>query len=261
MLYIPQQARRPRLVYEVPAVREDWDLGEEKVPESTPHDRNAETVRRMLDAWVERTGRSAVVCRNLAVRWDEDRPSIGVDPDVCVLSPPPPDADDLLSLRCWETGHFPPILAVEIVSTSRPDKDYGQSPAKYASNGTRELWVFDPKMAGPKAHGGPHRLQVWRRDERGDFVRVYAGEGPTWSEAVGAWIFAVNEGRSLRIADDEAGTSWWMTGEEAERAAKEAERAAKEAERAAKEEALLKAERLAQKLRELGIDPDALDAG
>lgn len=267
MLYTPQQARRPRLVYEVPAVREDWDLGEDTVPESTPHDRVAETLRRLLDAWIERTGRDAVVCRNLAVRWVEERPSIGVDPDVCVLSPPPPDADDLLSLRTWETGHFPPVFAIEVVSTSRPDKDYGQSPAKYALNGTRELVVFDPKLAGSKAHGGPLRLQVWRREGSGDFVRVYAGEGPAWSEALGAWLFAVNEGRALRIADDEAGTSWWMTNEEAERARAEAERARAEAERAraeaeraAKEEAQQKAERLAQKLREMGIDPDSLAA-
>jgi hypothetical protein len=33
---------------------------------------------------------------------------------------------------------------------------------------------------------------------------------------------AVDEGRRLRIAEDEALTSWWMTPEEAERAAKEA---------------------------------------
>jgi hypothetical protein len=52
--------------------------------------------------------------------------------------------------------------------------------------------------------------------------RVYAGEGPVWSAAVDGWLFAVNEGQSLRIAFDEAGTRWWMTSEEAERAAKEA---------------------------------------
>lgn len=276
MLYVPQQARRPRLVYEVPAVREDWVLTEDKVPESRRHDRGSEAVFDLLDAWVQRTGQDAVVCRNLAVRWDENRPAIGVDPDVCVISPPPPEDEDgdVLSLRLWETGHFPPVLAIEIVSASRADKDYEQSPAKYASNGTQELWVLDPKMAGPKARGGPHRLQVWRRDEQGDFLRVHAGDGPVWSDAVHAWLFVVNEGRSLRIADDEAGTSWWMTREEEERAAKDKERAAKdkersekekersekEKERAAKEEALHKAERLAQKLRELGIDPDEIKA-
>jgi Uma2 family endonuclease len=254
-----QLLRRPKLVYEIAPVREDWVLTEDKVPESRPHDLVAERLRDLLVAWAQRTGRRVAVCRNLAVRWDEARPAIGVDPDVCVLEPPPPQGDELMSLLLWDTGHFPPCLAVEIVSASRADKDYGQSPEKYAANGTRELWVFDPKMAGPKAYGGPFRLQVWRRDADDDFQRVYAGAGPVWSEAVQGWLFAVNEGRSLRLADDEAGTSWWMTGEEAERAAKEAERAAKEAERAAKEAERAVKERFAAKLRELGVDPDSIE--
>lgn len=258
MLQTSRHPRRSRLIYEVAPSAEDWTLSEEKVPESKRHDRAAEIVYGQLDAFVERTRRDAVVCRSLAVRWDEDRPGIGVDPDVCLIEPAPPEGDDLESLLLWKSGHHPPLLAVEIVSASRPDKDYSQSPDKYAANGTQEAWIFDPKMAGKRARGGPYRIQVWRRNDEGDFLRVYAGEGPAWSEAVKAWIFAANEGRSLRIADDEAGTSWWMTREEAERAAKETERAAKEAERAAKEEAQLRAERLSLKLRELGIDPDAV---
>ncbi len=247
----PHPSHRARLVYETPSARGDWVLSEDKVPESRPHDLRSERLRALLTAWGLRRGRDVIVCRNLAVRWDEDHPTIGVDPDVCVLEPPPPEGDELLSLLLWHTGHLPPILAVEIVSRTRADKDYSQSPAKYAVNGTRELWVFDPTMSGPKAHGGPFRLQVWRRQDNGDFRRVYEGEGPVWSEAVEGWLFAVDEGQSLRIADDEAGTSWWMTGEETERAAKETERAAKE-------EARKRADRLAEKLRALGVDPDAV---
>lgn len=228
------------------------------MPESKPHDRGAEAVFAQLDAWVERTKRDAVVCRNLALRWEEDRPNIGVDPDVCVIEPAPPEGNDIQSLLTWNTGHFPPVLAVEIVSASRPGKDYTESPAKYAACGVEELWIFDPHMAGRRSIGGPYRIQVWRRNVDDDFSRVYAGEGPAHSEVVRAWLFATNEGRTLRIANDEAGTSWWMTREEAERAAKEAERAAKEAERAAKEEAQRHVERLAAKLRELGVEPDAI---
>lgn len=258
MLQASRRQRRPRLIDEVPKARGDWDLSEDKVPESRPHDRATELVFDQLDAMVERTGRDALVCRNLAVRWDEDRPRIGVDPDICLIEPAPPEGKDLESLLLWNTGHHPPLVAVEIVSASRASKDYAQSPLKYAVNGTGELWVFDPRLAGPRGTDGPHRLQVWRRDESDDFRRVYAGEGPARSEALHAWIFAVNEGRTLRIADDEAGTSWWMTREEAERKAKEAERKAKEAERKAREEAQLRAERLAEKLRALGVDPDSI---
>ena len=103
--------------------------------------------------------------------------------------------------------------------------------------------IFDPKLAGPKIYGGPYRIQLWRRGPNGEFVRAYAGEGPVRSQAVGGFLVAVDEGRRLRIADDEALTSFWMTPEEAERAAKEAERAAKEA-------ALAKIAELEEKLRD-----------
>ena len=239
-----QTAPRARLVYEIPSVREDWALPEDKVPESRPHDLVVDRVRALLTAWAHRTAPSAAVCRNLAVRWDEDHPAVGVDPDVCVIDPPPPEGDELTSLRLWHTGHHAPLLAVEIVSPSRADKDYTQSPDKYAASGTQELWVFDPKLAGPRALGGPFRIQVWTRDGNGDFRRVYADKGPAWSEAVKGWLFAVDEGQSLRLAADEAGTSWWMTREEAERASKE------EAER--------RADRLAARLRDLGVDPESL---
>jgi Uma2 family endonuclease len=258
----PQQAapRRPRVIYDVPepAARADWMLSEDSVPESRPHDLVVDRVRALLTAWAQRISLRAAICRNLAVRWKEETPAIGVDPDVCVLAPPPPEGDALPSLRLWQPGHVPPVLAVEIVSASRADKDYTQSPDKYAANGTGELWVFDPMLAGPKTQGGPFRIQVWRRNDEGDFRRVYSGEGPAWSEAVRGFLHAVDGGSELAICDDVQGTRRWLTAEEAERAAKETERAAKEAERAAKEEAQRRAERLAEKLRALGVDPDEL---
>lgn len=165
-----------------------------------------------------------MIGRNIALRWDELHPQVGVDPDVYVVEPPPPEGDEVMSLRTWATGHSPPLLAVEIVSPSRPEKDYGQSPQKYAASGTGELWIFDPNLFGPSSHGGPFRLQVWRRDPEGRFVRVYAGEGPVRSEAIGGWVFATSEGQTLAIADDEAGTRFWRTPEEMERERADAER-------------------------------------
>lgn len=213
---------RVTLRYDVSCAVDDWTLSEDQVPESSAHDRVSDLLKYLLIAWAARMGRNAKIGRNLALRWDEEHPQVGVDPDVYVVEPPPPEEDgDLTSLRLWEDGHHPPLLAIEIVSASRADKDYGASPAKYAASGTRELWVFDPKLAGPKERNGPFRLQVWTRDEDDVFQRVYAGPGPVWSPAVQGWLFAVDEGRSLRIASDEAGTEWWMTGEEAERAAKD----------------------------------------
>jgi Uma2 family endonuclease len=234
---VTQSSRLVGVHYAVLAQRTDeaWELAEETMPESVIHDEAVELLRALLAFWARGTGADTMVARNLAVRWDEAHPKVGVDPDVCVLRPAPPDPRNLTSVRTWLPGHDAPLLAVEVVSESNPRKDYAIAPDKYAASGTRELWIFDPTLAGPAAHGGPHRLQLWSRHPDGDFVRLYAGNGPVHSPVIEAWLVVVDEGRRLRIARDQAATQFWMTSEEAERAAKEAERAARHVERAAKE--------------------------
>jgi len=233
------------LRYQVERHRDDWTLPQETVPESRPHDLTLDLLKALLAAWIARTGRDAQVGRNLAVRWEKDRPNVGADPDLYLVEPSPPEGDRVESLRLWLPDHHPLMLAVEVVSSSNATKDYAVSPDKHAAAGTQELWVFDPGLAGPRARGGPSRLQIWSRQEDGAFDRVYTGEGPARSPVLDAWLFAVDEGQRLRIASDQAGTQWWMTATETERAAKETERAAKvaalamlDAERAAKEAAL-----------------------
>ncbi len=243
---------RVTLRYDVDTARDEWTLPEEPVPESQPHDRVLDLIKAILLCWVARTGRSAQVARNLAVRWDETRPNVGVDPDLCVISPRTPEGDDLTSLCTWKPGHRPPVIALEVVSESKPGKDYVSAPERYAASGTGELWIFDPKLAGPVSHGGPHRLQVWRRSADGAFERVYAGEGPAYSAQADAWLFAVDEGRRLRVADDREGTSWWPSAVEAERAANEAALQVAAAERAAKEAALARLAELEAELRRRG---------
>jgi Uma2 family endonuclease len=228
MLSPSVRRRGVRLSFEVEPYPASWLIeDDEKVPQSRPHHLRAHRLEALLLGWKARTGRNVQVGRELALRWDEQNPKVGVDPDVYVVEPPPPEGDEVMSLRTWDTGHYPPLLAVEVVSRSRPNKDYGSAPLKYAAAGVGELWIFDPELAGPKAQGGPFRLQIWRPGADGDFSRVYAGEGPARSQALDAWVFATDEGRSLAIADDEAGTRWWMTREE----------------------------QLAEKLRALGVDP------
>lgn len=223
------------VTYVVPRSRAGWELSEETMPESFLHDEVVSFLRALLTAWAARSGRG-LVTRNIAVRWDQARPQVGVDPDLAVLDPPPPEGRDVRSVRLWEPGHVAPRLAIEVVSETNPRKDYLIAPDKYAASGTRELWIFDPLLAGPPIQGGPHRLQLWQRDDAGAFTRTYAGEGPVFSDAVHAHLVVVDEGRKLRIAGAPDLTGLWLTAEEQERAAKEEERAAKEEERAAREE-------------------------
>ena len=200
----------------VPVVRPDvgWELSEETMPESELHAHAVDLLRALLRHWAESSG--ARIVWNLAVRWVERDARIGVDPDVAVLLPPPPvEEKSLTSLRTWLPGHAAPALAIEVVSESNPNKDYAVAPAKYAASGTKELWVFDPLLVGPKIFGGPFRIQVYRRDDAGTFARLYAGDGPAYSPALRAWAIPTDEGRMLRVADDESATKFWLTREEA----------------------------------------------
>jgi hypothetical protein len=212
------------------------------VPESIPHDTVAQRLKLVLEVWSSRLDRPCKVARNLAIRWLENFPSVGIDPDVCVLDPPPPEVSELSSLCLWKSGHAPPSICFEIVSRNHPHKDYAELQDRYALVGARELVVFDPFLAGPRALGGPLLLQLWRRDRSGVLERVHAGSAPVASEVLGAWLLPT--ATTLEIADDREGSKRWLTWDELatekhaeatrERAEKERERAEKERERAAR---------------------------
>lgn len=92
-----------------------WVLPEEPVPESTLHAEVALVVYLLLAAWAERTRRPARAARNLALRWLEGQPGIGLDPDVALYEPAPPAFDALASVRTWQPGHTAPRVALEVV--------------------------------------------------------------------------------------------------------------------------------------------------
>lgn len=215
-------ARRIEISYEVHEADERWVLEEENVPESALHDAVVFLLVQILLAWKAREGRDAFVGRNIALRWNQASPNQGVDPDVYMVEPAPPEGEAMTSLCTWKPGCSPPRVAIEVVSEGTADKDYDDGPERYAASGTRELWVFDPLLAGPVRRGGPIALQIWRRDDTNRFRRVYAGHGPARSEELGAWLVVTDGGHRLRIADDKEGVALWPTEAETERAAKEA---------------------------------------
>lgn len=220
--------------YPVPTRLDDWVIPEGTVPESVPHDEAACYLKQVLLAWSATATRKLGVARNLAIRFYEDRPQLGIDPDLCLLEPPPPGFDELTSLCLWKKGHVAPPLCIEIVSPSHPNKDYTTLQDRYAAMGAQEVVVFDPLLAGPRAFGGPVPLQVWRSDGLGLLERIHSGAGPAYSEVLGAWFVPL--ARLLTIANDPGGAGLWQTREERERAEKERKRAEKEQERAEKEQ-------------------------
>ncbi len=243
MTMAPRRERPASIVYPVTPDPVTWVMrDEDNMPESPLHREASETLRSLLACWIERTGRDAEVGCNRGVRWDAENPMFGVDPDVYVIEPRPPPGRRHVSLRTWEPGVNPPSLAVEVVSENNAVKDYVVAPDKYAASRTRELWVFDPLQMGPAVRGGPHRLQLWRRDGRGRFRCVYAGEGPAFSRVLSAWVVVTDGGTRLRVADDAAGQRRWPTEAERERARADEERARADEERARADEGRARAD-------------------
>jgi Uma2 family endonuclease len=200
----------------------DWYIeDDETMPQSTKHDDRQTRLGSMLRAWNTRTKLGLLVGRELAFRWDPAQPGVGIDPDVYVAEmPPPPPNGDIWSMRTWKEGHHPPILAIEIVSHTRPKKDYTRSPERHDLLGTFELWVFDPHLYGKIAGQPPVYLQVYQRETNNRLVQMHAGDGPFHSDAIDAWVMVIDG--ELVIANDRDGKDRWPTlEEEAQRCADE----------------------------------------
>ncbi len=207
---------------------ERWFMELEDVPETFLHDAIIELLK--LTLRYRYRDRNALVTSNVACRWDPNDARVGVDPDVILVEPAPPESEALKSLRVWLPKHQPPKLAIEVVSETNATKDYKEGPARMARLGAEELWIFDPELHGPTLDdlGGPFELQIWRRLAAGDHVdmeRLHAGPAPAYSPALKAWVVTTDGGKRLRVADDAEGTCLWPTEAEAEAEARHAETA------------------------------------
>ncbi len=184
---------------------------------------------------------------------------IGVLPDLYVL-PCQPEDPNFSEWPAYDPDVPKPVFALEVVSPSNWAKDYVESPQKYAKLGVEELLLFDElALEGRSPASEPYVLQLYRKDRRGALKRVYAGEGPVYSQALRGWFRTV--GNQLTVTRDEEGKSriftyeeterWWVklkeiqAKAEEERQAKEKAEAKAEQERRAKEEAE-KAQKAAQ---------------
>ena len=96
------ESRVIELSYRLKPRVDAWELPELPVPESHAHRLLVSYLVALLSAWVERQGRDALVVSNLALRWIEAHPKVGLDPDVALLEPAPPEPQRLRSLCTWK---------------------------------------------------------------------------------------------------------------------------------------------------------------
>ncbi|MBK1616945.1 hypothetical protein CKO42_00475 [Lamprobacter modestohalophilus] len=172
------------------------------------------------------------------------------------------------SYRQWEEDGIAPQVAFEILSPSNSVKEMADKLDFYDRYGVEEYYVYDPDR---------HTLGIWTRQggDRSSSVPEAAGEAKSapgspdhrprlvrqshihgWSSPLLGVRFAMTPQTLLLFYPN--GQPFLTSVELARRAAEAVERAEQETQRADAEH--IRAERLAERLRELGLDPDDLDA-
>jgi Uma2 family endonuclease len=194
-------------------------------------------------------GRQAYIGWDVFIEWDPNDARARVSPDLFVLDGQAPTIRPSI-WQTWSPGCDPPRFAMEIVSPKSHAKDYDINPARYSALGVEELAIFD---AAPKGKDS-FALQLYRRTERGQFLRVYAGPGPVESRVLGAFLVTALGGSKVRLARDPEGVDLVLTGDEraeAEKQRAEAEKQRAEAEKQRAEAEKQRAEAAEARVREL----------
>jgi Uma2 family endonuclease len=132
----------------------------------------------------------------------------------------------------WEEGGIAPQVVFEVLSPANSAKEMADKRAFYATYGVEEYYVYDPSA---------NTLEVWLRQD-GRLRRMSHLKG--WTSPRLGIRFALT-GETLRIFDPQ-GRPFLTSVELAERLRAEAARA---------DQASARAERLAERLRALGIEP------
>ena len=192
-----------------------WYLrDEDDVGEGTEQGITVRTLLAVLSELAsERGWARTLVAGDQFFAWVESEPLVRISPDVYLLDDPPSPPYPAM-WRTWLEGQAAPRFAVEVVSDDWA-KDYLHAPRKYDQLGTRELVIFDPEATLTR-RGQRVVLQIFRRDADDALVRVEAGEGPSYSAELDAYLVVQRgpAGPRLRIARDAAGADLVATAEE-----------------------------------------------
>jgi Uma2 family endonuclease len=171
------------------------------------------------------------------------------------------------SYRQWEEGGIAPQVVFEILSPSNSTKEMADKLAFYGLYGVEEYYLYDPDR---------NRLEIWIRCRTDDGTSCLTAQSHVrgWTSPRLGIRFAVTP-ETLELFDPSgrlfltsielarrADAEHARASQEAARADEQAELAEQEAERAREADARAdrehaRAERLAERLRSLGIDPDA----
>jgi len=223
----------------------------EPMPEGDKQRRNLSYTTESLRLWFE--PRSDVyVSGNLFIRYREQGIEKRVAPDTFVIFGM--SNEDRTSYKLWEGGKAPDFV-LEITSKGTVTKDREQNPAIYRGFGVKEYFQYDPTGEYLR----PTSLQGVRL-EQGQYVPIAATILPNQVLSLPSQVL----GLDLHLDRDRGFRFYDPISKQILRSYAELEQARFQAEleitfaQQARREAEQKAQRLAAKLRSLGIDPDLM---
>jgi Uma2 family endonuclease len=208
----------------------------EPLANDTEHLKWITFVKNGLDDWFGER-QDVFVAADLLWYPVERRPDISKAPDVMVVLNHP--AGDRSSYLQWEEGDRPPNIVFEFISKGNSADEMLEKHDFYSSFGCDEYFLYDYRRG---------KFRAFLRDgERGLLQQAADAEG-SWSSPL----------LGMRFGLDEQGRLWIRRpdGKLMETQRQISARAEAEAQRA--DEATQRADQLAAKLREMGIDPDAI---
>ncbi|HYW18973.1 MAG TPA: Uma2 family endonuclease [Nodularia sp. (in: cyanobacteria)] len=171
--------------------------------------------------------RQATVLANQFLYYAQGFPRLRVAPDVMVIFDVQPGGRD--NYKVWEEGQVPQVV-FEMTSQGTQKQDQEQKKLLYEQLGILEYWLFDPKGEWVN-----EKLQGYRLENE-----IYHPITDSLSQPLGLRLAV--EGELLRFYRLDTGAKLLIPTELAELAEQERQRA----------------ERLAEHLRSLGVDPDTL---
>jgi Uma2 family endonuclease len=205
-------------------------------------------------------GQKATVLANQFLYYAQGFPKLRVAPDVMVIFEVEPGGRD--NYKTWEEGQVPSVI-FEMTSPGTQQQDIDTKKELYERIEVQEYWLFDPrgewiseKLRGYQLQGEKYEpitdgqsivlnLTLKVEDKLIGFYRNETGEKlPLPAELASA----LQEETQARLAVEQ------QLEQERQRAEKERQRAEQERQRAEQERR--EKERLAEKLRALGVDPD-----
>jgi len=214
-------------------IDEKLDEDFEPMPEGDKQRRNLSYTTEALRLWFESQA-NVYVSGNLFIRYLDKKVEKRIAPDTFVVFGM--SKEDRVSYKIWEEGGKAPDFVLEVTSKGTVTKDRSQNPLIYRDLGVKEYFQYDPTGE----YLQPRSLQGVRL-EQGKYVEIAAKSLPNQVLSLHSEVLGLDlhlyPNQSFRFFQAELERSF----------AQEARRKAEE-----------KAQRLAEKLRELGINPDDL---